>query len=65
MTRTYTPLELARAAGFLIRRVPTGGATEREIAAGVRMLDVGPDATDDEIVRHACRYLVGLVPVAA
>jgi hypothetical protein len=35
------------------------------LACGARVLDVGPDATDDEIVQHACRYLVGPVHVAA
>lgn len=60
----YTPLELARAAGFLIRRVPSGGVCARELARGARMLELGPDATDEEIARHACRYLYP-VPVAA
>lgn len=64
MVPGYTPLELARAAGFLIRRVPTGGARARELALGARMLELGPDATDAEIARLACRYLYP-VPVAA
>lgn len=57
MTAEYTPLELARAAGYLIRRVPVGGAVAREYAFG-RVLELGPDATDEEIVRIASRHLV-------
>ena len=53
----YTPLELARAAGYWIRRVPVGGAVAREYPFG-RVLELGPDARDDEIERLACRYLV-------
>jgi hypothetical protein len=65
MVPGYTPLELARAAGFLIRYVPTGSAVERQLACGARMLEVGPDATDDEIERHACRYLAPVAVHAA
>lgn len=57
----YTPRELARAAGFELRSVPTGGVVLREYSFGqvlCRVLEIGPDATDGEIVRHACRFLV-------
>jgi hypothetical protein len=58
MVDGYTAHELARAAGFVIRRVPTGGVVAREPACGGRILELGPDATEIEIVRHACRFLV-------
>jgi hypothetical protein len=57
MTHAYTPHELARAAGYLIRRVPVGGAVGREYPFG-RVLELGPDATDEEIVRIASAHLI-------
>jgi hypothetical protein len=45
--------------------MPTGGAVERLLGDDVRILELGPDATDDEIVRLARRYLAGPVFVAA
>ena len=53
----YSADELARAADFLVRRVPVGGVVERS-EAGQRVLEIGPDATDDEIVRAAARYII-------
>lgn len=51
----YSALELARAAGFGVLRVPEGGVTAR-VTGGYRILEVGPDASDVEIVRIAARY---------
>jgi hypothetical protein len=65
MTVQYTPRELARAAGYVLRSMPTGGAVERLLGDDVRILELGPDATDEEIVRLARRYLAGPVFVAA
>lgn len=49
----YTPLECARAAGFLIRRVPHGGVVARDM-----LLEIGPFSTDAEVLAHAARYVV-------
>lgn len=53
----YSALELARAAGYLIRPVPTGGARATD-DENVRLLEVGPDATDAEIKAFAAVYIV-------
>jgi hypothetical protein len=60
MADTYSARELARAAGYLIRTMPEGAVTERVYPFG-RVLEIGPAATDLEIVRHARRFLA--VPV--
>ena len=49
----YSALEFARAAGFLIRRVPAGGVVLR---GGI--LELGPDATDAAIIAEAARFIV-------
>lgn len=62
MVAGYTPRELARAAGFLIRRVDSGGAVLREYPYG-RVLELGPDATDDAIEQLARPFLVLPMPL--
>jgi hypothetical protein len=57
MLHTYTAPELARAAGYSIRRVPSGGVREVD-CFGQRILELGPDATELEITRFARRHLV-------
>lgn len=53
----YSAVELARAAGYTIRDVPTGGVTES--FDGPKMfLHIGPHATDHAIVRFAARHIV-------
>jgi hypothetical protein len=52
-----TARELAREAGYLIRPMPTGGAVERVYPFG-RVLELGPDATDAEILALAARALI-------
>lgn len=58
----HTPLSLAKAADYWIRRMPSGGAVEVLYPWG-RVLELGPDATDDEIIRHARRHLAGPIAV--
>jgi hypothetical protein len=57
MLQTYTAPELARAAGYLLRRVATGGVREFDTGYGL-ILEIGPEATADEIVQFARRRLV-------
>jgi len=56
MADTYSARELARAAGYLIRSVPEGAVTERVYPFG-RVLEIGPEASDLAIIRHARRHL--------
>lgn len=55
-------MELARAAGYVIRPVEAGGVRHVELD-GVRLLEVGPLATDAEITRHAAEYIELPAPV--
>jgi hypothetical protein len=57
MLHAYTARELARAAGFSLRAVKTGGAVVREYPFG-RVLELGPAATELEIARIAHRSLI-------
>lgn len=58
MYAEYTALELARGAGFVIRPVAEGGARPLFLEDGrVRILELGPEATDETIRALACTYL--------
>lgn len=60
MDTSYSALELARAAGYFVRPVESGGLTVHE---ELHTMDVGPLADDLEILRVAYRHL--RAPVAA
>lgn len=55
-----TAAELARAAGYAILHVSAGGLDVRE---DIRLMRIGPDATDLDILRVAHRHLRGPAPV--
>lgn len=63
MVAGYTARELARAAGFVIRRVDNGSAVLREYPYG-RVLELGPDATDDQIEQLARPFLALPMPLS-
>lgn len=49
----YSALELARAARYTVRPMPTGGVRLRE-----NVLEIGPDARDHEIIAYANKRIV-------
>ncbi len=53
----YTATELARAAGFLIVRTAAGGVRPVDHGDGRMVLELGPDATECQIVAAAAPYL--------
>jgi hypothetical protein len=57
VTEIYTALELARAAGYTIRHVPTGGMTVYE---DERLISMGPDTDELELLRVVQRHLADL-----
>lgn len=57
MPDPYTARELVRAAGFTIRRVDEGGVRER-VDRYRKILEVGPYATELDLVRAAAPYIV-------
>lgn len=53
----YTARMLARAAGFTVVTV-NHGTVRAQHKDGSRILEIGPDATDEDILSHARPHLV-------